>query len=230
MIELTFSVYKHTSPSGKSYIGQTSNYDRRCKEHRGSKGKAFGTAIKKYGWDSFTHHVLVAGLTLDDANDLEELCISVLGTLTPHGYNLRTGGANSLHCSETRMKMSKVRKGNKHALGFVHSAETRAKVSMASKGRVFSSEHKEKIAASNKGQMRSADTCARTSLARIGSVHSEETRAKIGLAAKSHVHSAEHRAKISVSNTGRILSSETRAKMSLAQKARRANAYVLTHP
>ena len=71
MIELTFSVYKHTSPSGKSYIGQTSNYDRRCKEHRGSKGKAFGTAIKKYGWDSFTHHVLVAGLTLDDANSKE---------------------------------------------------------------------------------------------------------------------------------------------------------------
>lgn len=31
-----YLIYKHTSPSGKSYIGLTNNYQRRCREHKSS--------------------------------------------------------------------------------------------------------------------------------------------------------------------------------------------------
>lgn len=60
-------IYMHTSPSGKSYIGQTANYKDRCYRHQNTEGKAVGAAIKKYGWDSFAHAVLIDGLSQDDA-------------------------------------------------------------------------------------------------------------------------------------------------------------------
>ena len=57
-------IYKHTSPSGEVYIGQT------CKkpEHRWENGKGdegctlFLSAIQKYGWDSIQHEILFTGL------------------------------------------------------------------------------------------------------------------------------------------------------------------------
>jgi predicted GIY-YIG superfamily endonuclease len=45
-----YLIYKHTSPSSKSYIGQTKQYKRRCYEHQYYNGCiAFKNAIKKYG-------------------------------------------------------------------------------------------------------------------------------------------------------------------------------------
>ena len=61
-----YTVYKHTSPSGKVYIGIT----KRKPEYRWNKGKGyrkdqllFYRAIKKYGWDNFTHEILYTGLS-----------------------------------------------------------------------------------------------------------------------------------------------------------------------
>lgn len=91
-----YLIYCHTSPTGKKYIGQTNNYNRRCREHKTSnRCPAFRNAIIKYGWDNFTHTILEDGLTLDEANILEEFYISKYNTLAPNGYNLQTGGSNS---------------------------------------------------------------------------------------------------------------------------------------
>ena len=58
--EKKYVVYKHVSPSGKLYIGITSqkpelrwNYGRNYKEN-----PYFYNAIQKYGWDSFQHEIL----------------------------------------------------------------------------------------------------------------------------------------------------------------------------
>ena len=57
---MKYCVYRHTSPSGKVYIGQT------ClkPEYRWRNGKGYKTqilfyrAIKKYGWDNISHQII----------------------------------------------------------------------------------------------------------------------------------------------------------------------------
>lgn len=102
-----YLIYKHTSPSGKSYIGQTNNYNKRCNHHRSvsSNCRVFTNAIKYYGWDNFTHEILHKNLSLEEANELESICILEHNTLSPNGYNLKTGGLNSNHSQETIEKM-----------------------------------------------------------------------------------------------------------------------------
>ena len=56
-----FVIYMHTSPSGKSYIGQTNDYNTRCRRHKTdmkSGCPAFRDAIKKYGWDNFKWEII----------------------------------------------------------------------------------------------------------------------------------------------------------------------------
>ena len=61
-------IYRYTSPSNKVYIGITYNIKRRWYDgngylHKKKNGKynqpLFARAILKYGWDNFTHEILV---------------------------------------------------------------------------------------------------------------------------------------------------------------------------
>ena len=116
-----YTVYKHISPSGKVYIGIT----KRKPEYRWNKGKGyredqllFYRAIKKYGWDNFTHEILYTGLSEKDAKNIE---ISLIRQYKSLGmsYNITDGGdgGRGLHnkrkklSKETKLKMSKSRKG-----------------------------------------------------------------------------------------------------------------------
>ena len=69
-----YIVYKHTSPSGKVYIGITG---RTVKERWGKNGNGykycpyFYRAIKKYGWDNIKHEILYEGLTEDERSPKE---------------------------------------------------------------------------------------------------------------------------------------------------------------
>ena len=96
-----YLLYKHTSPSGKSYIGITSNYSHRCYAHQHNKSRcpAFFAAIQKYGWDNFTHDILASGLTKADACVMEQQTIIQYNSLAPNGYNLTTGGEVFEHVS-----------------------------------------------------------------------------------------------------------------------------------
>jgi len=91
-------IYKHTSPSGKAYIGQSiQEPEARWKAHvydatRGSD-LVFHRAIRKYGPDAFTHEILHDGIDeQDELNRLEIEEIARQGTLLPDGYNLTAGG------------------------------------------------------------------------------------------------------------------------------------------
>ncbi|MGZ7119634.1 MAG: NUMOD3 domain-containing DNA-binding protein [Methanobacterium sp.] len=143
----TFVVYCHTSPSGKKYIGITSNYKRRCYRHsdESSSCTAFSYAIKKYGWDNFKHEILANGLTLQSANHFEQFYIKYFNTISPNGYNLKTGGDMSTHCHETRKKISDANSGEKHPFfgkfgsdhpryGMRNTPETKARMSESQKG------------------------------------------------------------------------------------------------
>jgi len=151
-------IYKHTSPSGKSYIGQTNNYTNRSSSHRRTNScPAFRSAIKKYGWDAFTHEILLDGLTLDEANEAEQRLITEHNTLSPNGYNLTTGGKNFLLSEEAKAKISAGNRGKKR------SPETRAKISAIVNSR--SPDVRAKIIASNTVRNQSPETKAKRSAA-----------------------------------------------------------------
>lgn len=87
-------IYKHTSPSGKSYIGQT-KYDswekRAGKDLFSSYGncKKFYNAILKYGWENFRHEIVEN--SLDDTQERltrEQYWINEFDSIE-NGYNLR---------------------------------------------------------------------------------------------------------------------------------------------
>ena len=68
-----YSVYMHTSPNGKVYIGITSlPVERRWQQGKNYKtSRHFFNAIKKYGWENIKHEVLFCGLTKEEAEQKE---------------------------------------------------------------------------------------------------------------------------------------------------------------
>jgi group I intron endonuclease len=135
-----YTIYKHTSPSGKSYIGMTKNIKRRNSQHQSvvSSCTYFSNAVKKYGWDNFIHELLGEYLSFEEANECEVFMITEHTTLAPFGYNLKRGGSGI--CSDiTKIKMSKAR------LGWVPSTLTKKKMSEASKGKKKSDCHRAKL-------------------------------------------------------------------------------------
>lgn len=73
--ESNWVLYRHTSPSGKVYIGITSqNPYYRWNTGRGyfnSKKSIFKSTILKYGWDNIKHEILFTNLEEDRAKRLE---------------------------------------------------------------------------------------------------------------------------------------------------------------
>jgi group I intron endonuclease len=110
-----YCIYKHTCTSnGKSYIGQTCQKPTKRWETNG-KGyedqPVFWSAIKKYGWDNFSHEILEEGLTLSQANEREKYWIAHYHTYindpNSRGYNGTRGGdgGDSARCDYVRVKL-----------------------------------------------------------------------------------------------------------------------------
>lgn len=146
-----WKVYVHTNKiNGKRYVGVTS---RLKPEYRWNSGRGyrenthFWSAIEKYGWDSFEHTILYAGLSEDEAKVIEKKLIAEWHTQdNAFGYNMTSGGDGTPNYSpspETRAKLSEARR--KENL----SEETLKRRSAALKGRKFSDEHKRKIGLGN---------------------------------------------------------------------------------
>lgn len=95
MTENKWCVYKHTTPSGKVYIGITSQKpERRWRNGDGYKSNPyFYHAIQKYGWDNIEHEILFDKLKEDDAKSKEIELIEKYDSYNRNkGYNLTLGG------------------------------------------------------------------------------------------------------------------------------------------
>lgn len=88
-----YTVYKHTSPNGKSYIGITSRKPTiRWANGNGYMGQPkFFNAIAKYGWNNFTHEILFSDLTKQEACKIEKELIKKYDSII-NGYNSSEGG------------------------------------------------------------------------------------------------------------------------------------------
>lgn len=156
-----YSVYKHTTPSGKVYIGITSkNPEKRWLKGRGyANNSHFNKAIALYGWDNISHEILFNGLTKEQA-EIEEIRLIKMydSTNQDKGYNCTFGGESiGKHTEKVKIEQSRKMK-ERYAKGWVHpmkgkhfSKESKAKMSKSHKGKTLSDEHKLKIGQSCKG-------------------------------------------------------------------------------
>lgn len=152
--------------NGNRYVGATVNERNRRGQHfrdlRAGKHHSghLQNSFNKYGENNFIFEVLEE-VPSERLTAREQFWMD---TLQPE-YNISkfAGGSN---------------------LGVKHSAETRAKISAAGKGRRFSDTHKARIGANWKGRR-----------------HTDEARTKMSIARKGRFISAEQRAKMSVAGS-----------------------------
>ncbi len=164
-----YFVYKHTGPSGKVYIGITSQkLKKRWQNGRGYlNNDYFSKAISKYGWKSFEHEILFSNLSKEEAERKEIDLISIYkSNQRKYGYNIENGG-NSIgkHSDETNKKIGIANSG-KHP-----SDEVRLKMSLSHKGQP----------SLWKGKHHSFESKEKMRLAKLGKKRgpmNEETKAK----------------------------------------------------
>lgn len=90
-----YCVYKHTNKvNGKVYIGITKQDPKRRWQNGAGYARTYlGNAIAKYGWDGFTHEVLMTGLSKEEACAAEIRLIKEHNSNdTRYGYNICEGG------------------------------------------------------------------------------------------------------------------------------------------
>lgn len=165
---MAYTVYKHTSPSGKVYIGITSSsVNRRWQNGKGYRqNKHFYSAISKYGWDNFDHEIVCTNLSSNEAFEMEKLLIRFYNSTDRRfGYNQSTGGESG-------------------ACGVHPSQETIEKLRIASTGRKRGTEELKKFSEKMRGHPVSKETREKISNSLKGKPHkhSQETLRKIAIA------------------------------------------------
>lgn len=92
---MNWCIYKHTNKiNGKVYIGQTCQKpERRWQNGKGYEGSPkFWPAIVEFGWDNFSHEILVDNITTQaEANAMEQKYIAEYNSYE-NGYNATLGG------------------------------------------------------------------------------------------------------------------------------------------
>lgn len=218
--EKIWCVYMHISPSGKRYIGITSQTpERRWRDGNGYKDSPyFWKAINKYGWNAFEHTIIKTNLSVFEACDLERALIKKYNTLNrDFGYNLTSGGdstGGTFMSEESRKKLSESQKNrfadpqNHPFYGKYHSEETKDKISKANTGRLkgthLSEETKLKISQTNKGHQVSEESREKMRLSKLGK-YSGENNPMYGVSPKERMDEEVYQgwlAKISEKSSG----------------------------
>lgn len=126
---------------------------------KGNGCSALHAAMRKHGIDTFSIELLGRYATQEEVNAAEEAMIYALCSQAPHGYNLKAGGQASghspetiakisaaakrrgngrqgyRHSAETKRRMREAHLGKDYPTGWHHSDETKAKLSLAARGR-----------------------------------------------------------------------------------------------
>lgn len=134
---------------GKQYVGKTDRFTRRLKEHLRKAGKvqmAVSSALAKHGAEAFD--LMLIPVKEEGARlALEAWLVGWMNTITPHGYNISSGGEVSPFKGRTHTDAAKQVMREKHA------------------GKTLSDEHRAKIAASLRGGKRTPEQRATMSRA-----------------------------------------------------------------
>ena len=129
-----YTVYMHIAPNGKRYIGITHlkpeyRYGKNGSGYR--RCTFFYRAIEKYGWNEFQHIIVCTNLSKEEACKKEQELIATYQSNNPEfGYNCSLGGESG-------------------SFGHIFTEEQRKKISLATKGRIVSTETRKKIGTAN---------------------------------------------------------------------------------
>jgi group I intron endonuclease len=108
---MNVGIYKITSPSGKIYIGQSTDLEKRENDYKilkCEKQPKLYNSLKKYGWENHTFEI-IEKCRLDQLNKREIYWGLHYDVLEEKGLNLRLGNANGLCSEETKQKISQTR-------------------------------------------------------------------------------------------------------------------------
>lgn len=197
-------IYKITSPSGKVYIGQSIDIERRFRHYKRMVCKEqikIYNSLLKYGVDAHIFEILELCDT-EDLNNRER-----------YYQNLYDSVANGLNLLYVK---------SEHFNGG-HSEESKKKISDSLKGRTLTDEHKYRIGLNNSRRGMSDETKEKHRLGRLGKKASPETIEKQRQSKLGSKRSEETKKKMSESAKKVIkkpISEETRLKMSESQKKR----------
>lgn len=220
-----YTVYKHTCPNGKVYIGAT----KRLPRERWGRGYGYHTQIifyediLKYGWDNIDHEIIAKDLTEEDAHELEIELIALYDSTNPEkGYNISTGGrgggAGVPFSEERRQQIGEIHRGKKL------SEDTKRKLSETHKGKSPSEEHRRKISAKLKeikhlvGTHPSEEAREKMRQAKLGKSfrkgmkHTEESKRKMSESQKGNTSRSKE---VICLDTGEIYPSASKASNSL---------------
>lgn len=191
--------------NGKAYIGQSVNPEYRMKRHfwKNNGCVKLKNAIEKYGRESFSFSVLYWCSDKTEANDVEELLITLTGSCV-NGYNIAPGGAGTGAGSDNPF------------FGKRHTLEVRSKLAKLKQGNPMSDAAKQKISKANAGRTMTEATKAKLRARPVSAYCSEQT----AKANSARVWSQASKEKLAAHNRGKIMSDETKAKIAAANRTR----------
>lgn len=133
----------------KVYVGQTWTTTKKRWKYGYHRQPHMWNAIKLYGRENFYYEELLSCWTQEDANYFEKYFIQhYKANDREFGYNLHDGGSNGRLSEETKLKISKAKKGKP---GRKQSQEIRNKISKGLMGRPVSTSTRKKIGDANSG-------------------------------------------------------------------------------
>lgn len=176
-------VYKITSPSGKIYIGESSNIKNRkysYKTHRCEKQIKIYSSILKHGWELHLFEVLEF-CDIKDLKKRERYWQDFYNATGVNGLNCQLTGTDELKgvlSDEAKKKISEFNKGK------VITQKHKDAISNFFKGKKLSNEHKEKIGNASRGRFVSEETKQKLRDINTGKKKSKETIEKMSLIMK----------------------------------------------
>ena len=109
-------IYKIINPTGKIYIGQAININKRWKQYKTILKQVIGSklynSLNKYGVETHQFEIIEECL-LEQLNERELFWGKHYDVLGPNGLNLRLGDANGKMSEETKQKISQSLLGRK---------------------------------------------------------------------------------------------------------------------
>ena len=173
----SYTVYKHTSPNNKVYIGITLQKPKeRFKNGKGyNHNLHFNNAIQKYGWENINHEILYMNLSKEEAEQKEiELISKYKSNERKYGYNISNGGnSNGKHSESTKKKISN------SLIGHKMDEKTKEVLMNINKGRKLSYSHKLALINANTGRKMSEENKEKLRQIHLGKKRSEETKKKL---------------------------------------------------
>ena len=172
-------IYGLRSPSGKWYIGQTTDIDpirylRINYNYRDGGGRTkLRYALLRYGFDSFNTQILVYCFSKEELDKAEIGFIEIYNSVS-NGYNIDPGGNGKKHSLCTKESMSRNRLLRKEELIEYGKLGTKARIELFEKDPSFKEDVYNRISESMKSFYKTHDNPFKNKK------HSEEFKSKIG--------------------------------------------------